>query len=136
MAADLLCCACCKDELSSTSDENQALTCGHVFHKDCISDYCRVANTDLSKIECPLCKLSAPVVELMAATTAVPLPENDANIVIDQVGVVEESMPESTSEELPVPQTGTQQVCTLICSMLAFVRPFVTAVTIRGFDAT
>ena len=72
----------------------------------------------------------------MAATTAVPLPENDANADIDQVGVVEESMPESTSGELPVPQTGKTQVCTLLCSMLAFVRPFVTAVAIRGFDAT
>ena len=147
MAEDLFC-ACCKDPLSSTSEENQALACGHVFHKDCIDDYCQVANIELSNLECPLCKLSAPVVEVMAATTAVPLPENNASVtaqvvVVDEAGVG--AAPELASTELPVPREppaegvpddGTQQVCTLVSIMMAFVRPFVTAVTIRSFYAT
>ena len=81
-----LTCASCLDTLRDDTPI-QALKCGHVFHKECMTSYLEIVQCTLEQVECPICKVSADAIDMMAMTTNVPLPENN---VIDGSGTDDE----------------------------------------------
>jgi len=53
-------CACCKQLFGQTQEMvTRALACGHVYHQDCIEEYCNVKHWDITDCPCPICKLTA-----------------------------------------------------------------------------
>ena len=49
-------CSYCLVELKV--DQNQALQCGHVFHRDCINTHLEVKEIQLEELKCPVCKIT------------------------------------------------------------------------------
>ena len=57
-AADVSMCACCQQDLKDGTPV-EALTCGHVFHTECIERNMQVHGKPRAELPCPVCKTVA-----------------------------------------------------------------------------
>ena len=62
-------CPCCKQLFGSMEEmARDALTCGHVFHAECIEEYCSHKQQDITSVPCQLCSFTADDVVKMKAS--------------------------------------------------------------------
>lgn len=74
-------CTCCQLVLHDPEDPDvpvKALTCGHVFHEECLKRWMTTCATDLEDVPCPLCKLNAGAVDELALRPGAPALPQDA----------------------------------------------------------
>ena len=104
MTADRGKCGICQFALDGTETEN-ALLCGHTYHRYCIDSYATHKMISLENLECPVCKQTASQINALVHQAFGEDGDEPADTVLE---VPDDDIPVPVPEDAPPPAPATR----------------------------